>query len=151
MDNKKKELTEEEKQRRNAYLIGFLIAFVVSIPIAVGSFFMIKDGLRLDYETEKWRIWTDTFTLPGVLYILVFCLVKVSDWGAFDAITYSVRLLFNTIFFPTTKNSKLPKTYSEYRELKRGKKRISATFLLYIGLLYMALMLVFLILWYANR
>ncbi|MCR5079324.1 MAG: hypothetical protein K6B65_05365, partial [Bacilli bacterium] len=115
MATKKKELTEEDKQRRKVYLIGFIIALVISIPIAVGSFFMIKDGLQLDYEKEKWRIWTDTFTLPGVLYILVFCLVKVSDWGAFDAIVYSVRLLFNTIFFPTTKNSKLPKNYTEYR------------------------------------
>ena len=147
----KKDLTPEQARRRKAYWIGFAIALAVSIPLAVGSFFLIRDGMGLDYQTNKWRIWADTFTLPGVLYVLSFLLVKVSDFGAFDAIVYSVRLAFTVIFRSNVRDSKLPANYAEYRMLKSSKPRTSASFLLFIGLGYLVVTSVFLILYFVMK
>lgn len=145
----KKDRTPDEIRRIKAYWIGFSIALGISVLLAVGSFFLIKDGMQLDYATHKWRIWADTFTLPGVLYVLAFALVKISDFGAFDAIVYSVRLLWNVTFFPKKVKQKLGANYGEYRNRKMEKPRTSASFLLYIGLGYLLVMSVFLILYFA--
>ncbi len=148
-EDKKKDRSPEQVRKRKAYWIGFGIAFAVSVALAVGSFFLIKDGMKLDYQTAKWRIWTDTFTIPGVLYVLSYALVKVSDFGAFDAIVYSVRLVWNVTFFPKKRKEKLGENYADYRRMKGEKERTSASFLLFIGLGYLAVMAVFLILFYA--
>ena len=152
MDDKekqtKKDRTPDQLRRIKAYWIGFSIAFAISVLIAVGTFFLIKDGMQLNYETEKWRIWVDAFTLPGVLFVLAFALVKISDFGAFDAIVYSVRLLWNVTFFPKKTKQKLGANYGEYRNRKMEKPRTSATFLLYIGLGYLLLTGIFLIIYF---
>ena len=150
MDNKpEKEVTPEDIQKRKAFWIAFAIAFAVSLGLATGFFFLIKAGFP-DFESYKWRILTDTFTLSGVLYLLIFLLIKVSDYGAFDAIVYSVRLVFGMIFHDNIRKTKLPSTYAEYRNLKRGK-RTSCLFLLFAAIPHIIAMIVFLILFYVTR
>lgn len=146
-----KDLTPGQVRQKKAYWIGFAIALGVSAVLAVGSFFLIRDGMGLDYQTNKWRIWADTFTLPGVLYLLSFLLVKVSDFGAFDAIAYSVRLVITVTFRRNVRDSKLPPTYHEYRLMRMNKPRTSASFLLIIGLFYLLVTAVFLILYYVAK
>lgn len=144
-------LTPEAHRRKKAYWIGFGISFVIACALAVGSFFLIKDGMGLDYQTAKWRIWTDTFTLPGVLFIMAFFLVKVSDYGAFDALAYSVRLAITVIFRPNYRKSKLPATYRDYRLARMQKPRTSASFLLWTGLFFLLVASVFLILYFVDK
>ena len=151
MANKKpKERTPEEIQRIKAYWISFAISLVVSTGVAVGSFFIFKSNIG-DYPTNRYRILSDTFTLPAVLFLMAFLLVKVSHYGAFDAIVYSVRLLFVVMFRPNMRESKLPRTYREYREMKQAKKRGSVSFLAFIGLAYLIPVIVFVILFYLNK
>lgn len=146
----KKDLTPEQVRQRKSYWIAFAISFAVSLALAVGSFFLIKAGFD-DFEAKKWVILADTFTLPGVLYLLVFLLVKVSDYGAFDAIVYSVRLVLGMVFHDNIRKTKLPATYGEYRLIKRGKPRTNATFLLLAAAPYIILMIVFVILYYVGK
>ena len=147
MDDKKKaDLVIEEQRRRKAYWIGFVIAFVVSIGLAIGTFFIVKDGLALDWEKDKWHILADTFTIPGVMFLMVFLLVKVSDFGAFDAIAYSVRLVVTVIFRSNVRKSKLPVNYRDYRLARMAKQRTSATFLLLVGGIHLAVAIIFIIL-----
>ena len=141
------EFLQDKKRRRKAYWIGFLIAFVISLGLAVGSFFLIKNGLGLDFENDKWRIFADTFTLPGVMFLMVYLLVKVTDFGAFDALAYSVRLAVTMIFRSNVRKTKLPATYRDYRLKRMEKKRTSASFLAIIGGIHLLVACVFIILY----
>ena len=140
---------EEQKSLRKAFWISFAISFAVSIGVAVGSYFLIKSGLG--ENPDKWRLWADTATLPAVLFIVMFLLVKLSDFGAFDAIAYAIKLVVTMTFYSNVRKTKLPASYREYRELKQGKKRVNALFLIYTALPYIALTIVFVILYFVNK
>lgn len=142
--------TPEQVRQRKAYWISFAIAFGVSLALAVGSFFLIKEGFGLDFETHKWRIFADTFTLPGVTFLMVFLLVKVSNFGAFDALAYSVRLALTLIIHSNVRKSKLPANYRDYRLAKMSKKRASVNYLLFIGIFYLVLAVIFIGIYYVN-
>ena len=147
----KKDLTTEENKKRKAYWIGFAIAFGISILLCIGTLFSIQASLKLDWEESKWRILTDAFTIPGVLYLMAFLLVKVTDFGAFDAIVYSVRLVWNVTFHSETRKTKLPSNYRDYRLQKAVKERTSASFLLIVAAIYAILTVIFLMIYFANR
>lgn len=151
MGNKeRRERTPDEIQRIKAYWISFAITLVVSAGVAVGSFFLFKSNIG-DYENNRYRILADTFTIPAVMFLMVYLLVKVSRFGAFDIIVYSVRLLFVVMFRPNMRDSKLPRTYREYREMKQAKPRTSISFLAWTGLAHLIPMIVFVVLYYVSK
>ena len=152
MDDKKKkpDLTPDQVRRRKAYWIGFAIALGVSIGLAVGSFFIVKNGMGLDWETSKWRILADTFTLPAVMLLMSYLLVKVSDFGAFDAVVYSVRLAVTMIFRSNVRKTKLPPNYRDYRLARMAKPRTSASFLLIVSGIHFLPAIFFVILFLAG-
>lgn len=156
MADKEKQNIEDvepkEKKDHKAYWLGFLITFIISIPFAVGSFFLIKAGLSNNpWEQMRWRVFADTFTLPGVLFSMSFLLVKVSNYGAFDAIVYSVRLVFNLIFHSDIRKTKLPANYRDYRLMKASKPRKPVSYILLVGLLYLLVATVFIILYFTIK
>ena len=143
---------EEKKRQAKAFWISFAITFAVSILIAVGAYFLAKGRFDADQvEAKKYVIWTDTVSVPMVMLFLVWCLVKLTGYGAFDAISYSVQLAFLTIFHPNIRKSKLPASYREYREIKQGKKRNSLSYLLYCCIPYLIATIVMLILYFTNK
>ncbi len=146
-------ISEEEKKKRiKAFWISFAITFVVSVLIAVAAYFLSKGRFdSSEYEAKKYVIWTDTVSIPMVMLFLVWCLMKLTSYGAFDAISYSVQLAFLTIFHPNIRKSKLPATYREYREAKRGKKRYSIAYLLYACIPYLIATIVMLSLYFASK
>ncbi len=149
----KPQISEEDRKRNiKVFWISFAITFVVSIAIAVASFFIAKSRFDAsEYEAKKLIIWTDTMSFPVVMLFLVWCLVKLSGYGAFDAISYSVQLAFLTIFHPNIRKTKLPATYREYREMKQGKKRTSPSYILWVCLPYAVATIVMLIIYFVNK
>ena len=144
--------TPQQVANKKAYWIALAIAFGVSIPLCVGSFFLIRNGLVTgEWDVVKYRVLADTFTLPGVLYAMAFMLVFASNYGAFDAITYSVRLVWTLFIHSDVRKTKLPANYRDYRLMKSAKPRVKASFLLFIGLGYLLLAVLFIILFYANK
>ena len=79
---------------------------------------------------------------------LFYLLVFVSDEGAFDIITYSVKLVWNVTFHKNVRETNLPRTYAEYRELKRSKPRTNSRFMLFSGLIFFIIGLIFMILYF---
>ena len=69
----------------------------------------------------------------------------MSRGGAFDAIGYSVKLVLYSIFSPNLRETKLPKTYADYKELKRGRKQSSLSYIAISGALFFLTGLIFLI------
>ena len=80
----------------------------------------------------------------------VYFIYYVSDEGAFDIIAYSIQLVWVMTFHRNVRETKLPKTYAEYRQLKREKPRLNLKFILLSGSLFLVVGIVFLILYNIN-
>ncbi len=93
----------------------------------------------------------DAFTITGCIGILFYLLTLVAEAGAFDMLVYAVKLVFYTTFFRNLRDTKLPKNYAEYKELKRGKKKLSVSFMLIAALIFFVIGLFLLIPYYQLR
>lgn len=142
------DLDRDSLSIRKTYWISFAITFAFAIAMAIGGYFIILSSFNLNWDDNKWRLLTDAATFPGVFLILVYLLVKLSNGGAFDAISYSLQLVFYTVFFRSLRETKLPRSYTEYRLLKQGKKRAGFSYLLIVGGIFLLITVVFLILYY---
>ncbi len=136
---------EEVKPFGKNYYIGLIITIaVVGILVLCLYFYEL-------YILEVKNIYKnlcDAFFIPSIIGVLFYLLNLVSKEGAFDAIAYSVKLVFYTTFYSNIRKTKLPSSYREYRELKRGKKRTSPSFLLAGSLPYLICSILFYILYH---
>ncbi len=82
--------------------------------------------------------------------LLFFGLVVVTGHGAFDAVTYATLVAVYTVFYKNLRQSKLASSYSEYKELKRGKEKTSVCFLWHVGLIFLVIGLIMLIIFNIN-
>ena len=141
--------TKEEKQKlfTKAYVIGLIISLAATVSMGVIIFFARYYGGMLGTDDRLFISLTDAFSISGFLSILFFLIVWVSNYGAFDAISYSIQLMWNNIFHRNIRDAKLPRTYAEYRELKRGKQRANTTFMLFPGLLFLTVGVILLIIY----
>ena len=89
----------------------------------------------------------DTFLVPSLLAILIYVLNILTKEGAFDAIVYGVKLAFYTTFYSNIRKTKLPATYGEYRELKRGQKRTNLLYIVFSAVPYIIVGLAYYILY----
>lgn len=96
---------------------------------------------------EKFRILADACTLPAVILISLFLLVKISRSGFLDIFGYGASRL-SAILIP--KKACEHETYYEYKARVAEKRHISYIFLLHIGTLFLALSLIFVILFYKS-
>lgn len=151
-----KELVEfEKKQKENrddsSFGKGLIICLIINAIIAglfIGFSFLSKE---MNWNIDKFRILSDAFSLPGIYTILFFLISWVSGEGAFDAISYGVQVAFFTIFYKDLRETKLPKTYADYRELKRHKKKGRTLFLLVAGGIFLLIGIIFYIILYNTK
>ena len=137
---------DEKDGSVKAYLIGFIITFLVDSLIAVSYILISLSAKSFDVDNiTLYRTLSDGFALPGVFTLLFYALILVSRGGAFDAIGYSVKLVVYSIFSPNLRETKLPKTYADYKELKRGRKQSSLSYIAISGALFFLTGLIFLI------
>ena len=123
---------ELKKQRTREFIIGLIISLVINAIIA--GLMIYLNEFNEEVLTSQWlKLLSDSFAFPGLFTLLLYLLAWVSEEGAFDAISYSVQLLFVTIFQKDLKESKLPKTYADYRALKKRDDKKETKFLLVSG------------------
>ena len=95
---------------------------------------------------ERYRILCDAFTFPGLLLILTAALLALSNEGALLGVGYVTSIALRGLI-PGMGSKQ--ETYAEYRERKTGKGRAKGYgFLLVVGLAYLALAILFLLLFY---
>ena len=94
---------------------------------------------------DRWRMLCDAFTIPGVVLISSAALMALSNAGSFDGIGYSMQHLFRTL---VPGMGLQQESYGDYLERREGKKVKGYGFLLQVGLVFMAVALVFFILFY---
>lgn len=142
ISNKKDD--ENKKLRRN-FIVGFLVSFfvigIVCVIVFLIEYFVTRSGGNI-YVTL-----CDTFLVPSLLAILVYVLNILTKEGAFDAIVYGVKLAFYNTFYSNIRKTKLPASYSEYRELKRGQKRTNIMYIVLASIPYIIVGLAYYILY----
>jgi hypothetical protein len=85
----------------------------------------------------------DAFTIPGVIFIMVGCLVAISTTGFFDSISYAMKSLARAIIpFHDTTDEK----YYDYKTKKESKRFTGYGFIFVVGGVFTAISLVFTVL-----
>ena len=137
-----------KSQTKKGYLIGLAISFATS-SIIFGLMLIIQIfGLHMSMNSDGYLIIIDACSVAGGLMLLFWLLVLVTNYGAFDLIAYSVKLVWYTTFHKSLRNVKLARTYADYREEKRGKGRINTSYLALGGAPYLLAGLILLIPYY---
>ena len=122
------------------------------ITIAIGLVFAgslcLTNGLVTETDPVKvYKVLADAFTVPGVLLVCVGCLQFCVSHGAFYGIQYVIHsLLVNHNWSRTRFKDK--ETYTEYVESKKEKAGDKATvspYLFFVGLLFIAISIIFVI------
>ena len=94
--------------------------------------------------TEKFRIISDAFSIPGVVFVMCGFLVMVSNGGFFNGISYAMNYAVRMLIPGMSKDVG---RYSDYVEQRKGKK-LSARHLFIVGAAFLFVAIVFVILFY---
>ena len=132
----------EKKQLLIKYAVCFLVASLITVAV-----FWAKDFFT-DSLAVNIQVLSDGFSVSGILFVLFAGLLYVSGEGALLGISFVVRHVFLT-FIPMGR--KQHETYAQYRERKIGRtKRSDGHCILFTGLFFLAIGVVFTIIWYVN-
>ena len=115
--------------------VGLLIVLLVVL---------MKNGFEEQDVEIAMQIWCDAFFVSGVFLTCGGLIVVASNGGVFDMLGYAVSLLWYT--FKSSKGERKYKTFYDYREARKDRKR-SVSFVLIVGLALIAVSVVFLILY----
>ena len=126
---------------------SLLLKYGISIGISTGMVFLTLWSHGFWEENElaiKYKILCDAFTIPGALFILLGCLVALSNEGALSSIGWMFKRMFKML------NPFANKDVEKYSEYMENRKKVSGySFLFFTGLLFMLVSVVFLILFYS--
>ena len=144
MNNDNTEEKEIKKVKSVKWIIikySITIAICISITIAIlfiRNFTNVTPGTK-----EFYRVLADSFTMPGLIYILIATLIFLINEGSLSALGYMGRTIVRTLN-PHYKKDKM--TYYEY---SRNRKKIRGySCILWVGLAFFVVGIVFLILFY---
>ena len=125
-------------------LLKYGITVLVGAAMA-GFILYDRDVLHLPL-VDQYRILCDAFTVPGMLFILSGALLWVSGEGALDGIGYVLSYAIHALL-PGSEHK--GERYSDYKERKHGQQASGYGFLFVVGLVLMAISLVFYALFYS--
>ena len=127
-------MSDKQKTTLLKYGISLLVG------LAMAAFILYdRDLLQLPL-VDQYRILCDAFTVPGILMILSGALLWVSGEGALDGIGYVFSYAFHALL-PGSEHK--GERYSDYKERKHKGKPSGYGFLFLVGLVFMAVALVF--------
>ena len=104
-------------------------------------------NLFLQIPMERWRILCDAFTLPGVTYIMIGCLMMVANQGFFDMLSYACSKAVG-MFLPGRGFVDDGEKFYDYVQRKRENRVTGYGFLFIVGGVLMAFALLFMFLFY---
>lgn len=96
---------------------------------------------------DKYRILCDAFTIPGALMLLFACLLSLSGEGSLDGIGYCLSQAAKILTFRGTNTEK----YADYLERRQSKRIKGFGFLYVVGIAFLAVAVVFLVLFQSVR
>lgn len=123
-------------------LAKYVLTIVAGIGLAL-LYVSLRDFSAAE-QVEKYRILCDAFTLPGVLMLAIGALVAVANEGIFNGIGYALSHLVKALTFRGREQER----YYDYVERKRARRASGYGFLFIVGAGFMAISLIFLVLFY---
>ncbi|MFA5422043.1 MAG: DUF3899 domain-containing protein [Bacilli bacterium] len=134
---------KEEKSRSLPFILYSASLLAVAIIIGVWVFF---SGTRPSAQ-NPFGLLGDALSLAGTLGFLGALLLYISREGYFDIIIYGVKRVFRATYDANYKKS-MPQTFMEYKALQRAKRKPAPVALLIVSSVYLALGVIFIILYY---
>lgn len=136
------------------YTITFGVCLILSFLVAVfqGLFkpyaeVVAKTNWNIVNENQKifFTLTNGCFSI-GVVAVGLGLLVMASNGGAFDFIVYGIRRFIS--LFQKDINKIKYKTYYDYHMAKEGREKKSFLYMVFVGLFFIGLSLLFLVLYY---
>ena len=127
------------KQIKN-YLITLVVGLVIAFLIILS-----EDVFTQTDKKELYESLCDAFFVPGVLIGGFGLLVFASNEGAFDMLTFGMRKFFS--LFKKDLSAYRDETFYEYKMAREGSEKPMA-FMLIVGLVLIAISMIFLIMYY---
>lgn len=116
--------------------------------VAIFAYIYISNRNFAELElVDRYLVLCDAFTVPGMILLMIGCLVWASTQGALDGLGYAIKITIAT-FIPG-KRLEADERYGDYLERKRSNRAKGYGFLFYSGLATMAVALVFMGLFYS--
>ncbi|MCQ2799138.1 MAG: DUF3899 domain-containing protein [Bacilli bacterium] len=130
------------------------INFIVSlIALTVGGGLVaLLEFFTLDPSIDKnfvLHLLIDAFGLAGILGFGFFSLGFIASKGAFDILSYSLKLLILNVFAPKYRQESFPKTFYDYKVKKDHEERKAIYPLMILSLAYLAIGILLLVI-YTN-
>ena len=122
------------------YLIPFIIGLLMFLWVIISH-----DIFKLSDKKEIFRALSDACFIPGCIIGGFGLLILLSNEGAFDIISYGLRLFFEK--FKRNINERKFESYYDYKVFKRGHKQSYGN-VLAVGVFYLLFAILFLILYY---
>ena len=134
-------------EKRNKTILKYTITFV-SCAVLTLVYFLIFGLFKQTDTKEFYRILINGFFSVGIIVACFGGLVMVANAGAFDFIVYGIGRFFS--LFKKNPNDVKYKTYYDYRVAKAEAQedRESMLFLIIVGLIYVAISLIFIPFYY---
>lgn len=136
------------EKKTKSRLLKYGIAFAVASAIAV--IIMWAKGLFTEKSLKDvYTALCDAFFIPGIMYVFLATLFFIAGEGAFDGLSYAFKMAFYR--FGSSKKRRM--TYGEYKEIKAQERegKFSVLFLFVVGLIFVAVSLIMLILYYRVK
>ncbi len=137
-----------EKHKRN--ISGYIVCLLLGASMAYFAYQNPSDSqysaATLTAAQNSWRVWSNAFTIPGVILICVGLLSLISREGTFDSLAYSARV-FIRMFQSGRKHVRFGDYVMERREKRKEKKSMVAPFMV-VGGLFLAAAIFCLIMYY---
>lgn len=125
-----------------------LLRYGITLALGAALTWLILDLQGYAYLTSdmaRYRLLSNAFTIPGTIMLMVGLLVLISSTGVYDGLGYTLRWLRMTLLpFDTAKHER----YYDYVQRKRSLPRLHGGFLIVCGIIFLAIAVVFLILFY---
>jgi len=123
------------------YFFAVIIAASFSILLLYINGYWETESLKIHY-----KLLSDAFTTPGVVMIMIGCLIWISTYGIFDGLGYAFRRA-GSMFIPLFPASYRHETYYDYKTSKQDKRAHGYSFMFFVGIAFLVLGIVFLILY----
>lgn len=128
-----------------------LIISAIGLTVG-GGLIALLEFFTLDASIDKnfaLHLLVDAFGLAGILGFGFFSLGYVASKGAFDMLSYSLKLLILNVFAPKYRQTSFPKTFYDYKVKKDSEERKAIYPLMLLSLLYLAIGIILLVI-YTN-
>lgn len=127
-----------------------LVGYVVGVLIAGGLFALVVARFGFSGEkTDTFKTLCDAFTVPSLLYLSLYALVRIAGEGSFDGLGYVLgRAAAFLLPFLNMKGE----NYADYKQRREEQRALvekkAPSPLLVVGLVCLAFALLFLALYY---